>query len=95
MPTYMVLAQVDEREFQNPQELVAIWGEIRNDVEQLGGELLDSHALMGEHDFLIQYEVPDDDDAIQISMAIEGHGLDTQSMRAITTERLGELVDDL
>lgn len=95
MATYVVLATVDSTQFQNPQELVSIWGEIKNDVENLGGELLDSHALMGQYDFFLTYELPDDEAAIQVAIAIERYGLDTHSMRAISTDRLGELVDDV
>ena len=95
MSTYTILGDVNEQEFQNPQELVTIWGDIRNDVERLGGELLDSYALVGGHDYQITFEVEEEDAAIQISMAIERHGLDTTTMRAIPVDRLGELVEDI
>ncbi|QLG62901.1 GYD domain-containing protein [Halorarum salinum] len=95
MSTYIALADVNEQEFQNPQELVSIWGDIREDVEKLGGELLDSYALVGGYDFVVTFEVDEEDAAMQIAMAIERHGLDTQTMRAIPTDRLGELVDDI
>lgn len=48
MAIYTILADVSEDEFQNPQELVAIWGEIREDIERLGGELLDSYGLSAD-----------------------------------------------
>lgn len=95
MSTYTVLADVNEEAFQNPQELVAVWGEIRNDVERLGGELLASYALVGGFDYQLTFEVEEEDAALQISMAIERHGLDTQTMRATPVDRLGELVDDV
>ncbi|WP_313690916.1 GYD domain-containing protein [Halorarum halobium] len=95
MATYTVLANVDEREFQNPQELVSIWGEIREDVERLGGELLESYALMGGYDFLVTFQVDDEDAAMQIAIVIERHGLDTETMRAIPVERMGEIVEDV
>lgn len=95
MTTYTVLANVNEREFQNPQELVSIWGDIREDVERLGGELVDSYALMGEYDYRITIEVEDEDVAMQIALAIERHGLDTKTMRSLPIERVGELVEDV
>ena len=95
MATYTVLADVNEKEFQNPQELVTIWGDVREDIERLGGELLDSYALVGGYDFQLTFEVADEDAAIQIAMAIERHGLDTETMRALPIDRLGELVDDV
>lgn len=36
MSTYVALADVNESEFQNVQELAAIWGDVRADVEDLG-----------------------------------------------------------
>lgn len=95
MVTYTILADVNEQEFQNPQELVTIWGEIREDIERLGGELIDSYALIGGYDYRLTFEVTDEDTAMQIALAIERHGLDTQTMRAISIDRLGELVDDI
>jgi uncharacterized protein with GYD domain len=94
MSTYTVLADVNEREFQNAQELVTIWGDIREDVERLGGELVDSYALVGGYDFLVTFEVDDEDAALQIAVAIERYGLDTETMRAVPIERMGELVED-
>lgn len=95
MSTYAVLADVDERQFQNAQELVTIWGDIREDVERLGGELVDSYALVGGYDFLLTFEVDDGDAAMRIAIAIERHGLDTETMRAVPIERMGELVEDI
>ncbi|MBX0294479.1 GYD domain-containing protein [Haloarcula nitratireducens] len=95
MPTYSVLADVNEQEIQNAQELVSIWGDVQQDIEDLGGELLDSYALAGSYDFLLTFEVPDEDTVLQASIAIERYGLDTETMRAVPTERFGELVMDI
>ncbi|WP_135303156.1 GYD domain-containing protein [Haloarcula amylovorans] len=95
MPTYSVLADVNEQEIQNAQELVSIWGEVQQDIEEFGGTLLDSYALAGSYDFLLIFEVPDEDTVIQASIAIERYGLDTETMRAIPTDQFGELVQDI
>jgi len=95
MPTYTVLADANEAQFQNPQELVSIWGDVREDIERLGGELGESYALVGAYDFQLTFEVPDEEAALQIAIAIEGHGLDTETMRAVPIERMGELVEDV
>lgn len=95
MVTYTILADVNEQEFQNPQELATVWGEIRNDVERLGGEMTEGYALLGGYDFQLTFEVEEEEDAIQIALAVERHGLDTTTMRAFSVDRLGELVDDI
>ncbi|UIO98472.1 GYD domain-containing protein [Halobaculum sp. CBA1158] len=95
MPTYTVLADADEAQFQNPQELVSIWGGIREDIDRLGGELEDSYALVGGHDFMLTFEVDEEDAALQIALAIEGRGLDTETLRSIPIDRMGDLVEDV
>lgn len=95
MTTYTLLADINEQQFQSPQELGVIWGEIREDIERLGGEVLHSYVLIGTYDFQIMFEVEDEDAVLQISMAIQRHGLDTKTMRAVPADRLGELVNDV
>lgn len=95
MPTYITRIDVNENEFQNPQELIAVWGTIRNEIEELGGEVLQTYVVLGDYDFHLSFEVENGEDAFQVSQVIEGHGLDTETMRTLPVERVGELVDDL
>ncbi|WP_129115706.1 GYD domain-containing protein [Halegenticoccus tardaugens] len=94
MGTYSALVDVDESSFQNAQELATVWGEIRRDVEELGGELLDAYAVLGERDFLVLFEADDRDQAFKISIAMERYGLDTQTMEIIPVDDLGSIVED-
>ena len=41
------------------------------------------------------FEVESGEVAFQVSQAIERHGLDTETMRTLPVERIGELVDDI
>ncbi|QLH80772.1 GYD domain-containing protein [Halosimplex pelagicum] len=95
MPTYITEVDVHGSEFQNAQELVRIWGAIREEVEELGGEVVDTHAVLGDYDFLIVYAVDDEEQAFQVTQAIERHGLDTKTMQGLPIDRIGELVDDV
>ncbi|ADQ66761.1 GYD domain-containing protein [Halogeometricum borinquense] len=95
MPTYITHVDVDGDEYQNPQELASIWGSIREDVRQLGGEILDTHVVLGPYDFDVRFEVSDDWEAFQVTQVIERHGLDTETMQALPIERLGEVVEDV
>lgn len=95
MPTYIVQIDVNEDEYQNPQELVTVWGAIREDIEHLGGEIESTYAVLGSFDFHLVFTVPDGETAFQATQAIERHGLDTTSMRVLPLERIGELVDDI
>lgn len=95
MPTYIAQVDVNEDQFQNPQELITIWGTIREDVEQLGGEIVDTYAILGDHDFHVMFAVDSSETAFQVTQIIESHGLDTKTMEALPLDRLGELVDDV
>ena len=95
MSTYVVLADVRPEEFQNAQELASIWGEIESEIREAGGEPGESYAVAGEYDFLLTYDVEDTETAMKVVIAIERHGLDTQTMPAVPVGGLGEIVDDV
>lgn len=95
MAKFTVFADVVDGDFQNVQEWTTIWGDVREDVQRLGGEILDAYAVLGGHDFQITYEAADEEAAIRIAVAIERYGLDTDTHQLVSVDRLGELVDDI
>lgn len=95
MPTYIAQVDVNEDQFQNPQELISVWGTIREDVEKLGGEITDTYAVLGDYDFHVMFTVDSSEKAFQVTQAIESRGLDTKTMEGLPLDRLGELVDDI
>jgi len=95
MRSYMALVDVVDAEVQNAQELARIWGGLRNEIGERGGELRDAYAILGEHDYLLIFDAPDRDVALQISLVVERHGLDMQTMELIPVDRFGELVEDI
>lgn len=95
MPTYVAHVNVNEGEFQNSQELVSVWGSIREEIEELGGEVRETYVILGGYDFQVTFTVADGETAFQVSQIIERNGLDTKTLEAFPVERLGELVDDV
>lgn len=95
MPTYMILADVNEEEFQNPQDLTTVWGDVAADVEEIGGELRESYAVMGGYDFVLILEVDDTEDALQVAVAAERYGVDTETMQLFPVEQFSQIVDDV
>jgi uncharacterized protein with GYD domain len=91
----MALVDVVDAEVQNAQELARIWGGLRNEIGERGGELRDAYAILGEHDYLLIFDAPDRDVALQISLVVERRGLDMQTMELIPVDRFGELVEDI
>lgn len=95
MPPFICHVDVNHDAFQNPQEFVTVWGQIHEDIERIGGTVTGTYAVLGDYDFHISFEVDDAETAFQASQAIERHGLDTTTMRAIPLDRIGDLVDDI
>ena len=95
MPTYIARVDVREEEFQNPQELISIWGEIDESIEEIGGEIVSTYAVLGDYDFQVIFDVDDGEKAFQVSQILEGRGLDTTTLRALPIDRIGELVEDV
>ena len=94
MPTFVVLADVRGRAIQNPQDLGSLWGRIRTEIEDRDGVPRESYLVAGEYDFLLTYDAEDVEAAIEIAIAIERHGLETQTLPVIPIDRLGDLVED-
>ncbi len=95
MVRYASLVEADDRDVQNAQELASIWGEIRTEFEDHDAELLESYAIMGEHDFLVVFEVPDRDSAFKAALTMRRHGLSAQTMEVVDTDDFADIVGDI
>lgn len=95
MPTFAALVDVIEPEIQNAQEFVSVWGRISRDTEDIGGEVKETYALLGRHDFLVLFDAPDHEAAFQVAIAAERYGLDMETMVGIPVDRLGEIVEEI
>lgn len=95
MPTYASLVDASDRDVQNAQELASIWGEIQTEFEDHEAKLLDSYAILGEHDFLVTFEVPDSDAAFKAALTLRRHNLSAQTMEVVDTDEFAQLTDDI
>lgn len=95
MVRYASLVETDDRDIQNAQELASIWGEIRTEFEDHDAELLESYAIMGKHDFLVIFEVPDRDAGFKAALTMRRHGLAAQTMEIVDTDDFADLVGDI
>jgi len=94
MPTYITHVDVDDDQFQNSQEFASIWGTIREDIRDLGGEVEETYAVLGDYDFHVAFTVADSETAFQVTQVIERQGLDTETMEVLPLDRVGQLVED-
>ncbi|WP_254767293.1 GYD domain-containing protein [Salinilacihabitans rarus] len=95
MPAYVSLVDTADRDVQNAQELASIWGEIRTEFEEHEAELVDSYAILGEHDFLVIFEAPDREAAFRSALTLRRHDLSAQTMAIVDTADFAHYVDDI
>jgi len=68
----------------------------REVMYKLGAELKQWYLLMGQYDFALIVEAPDDETMAKLVLAIGSHGnIRTQTARAFTEEEFRQLVTDL
>ncbi|MFC6716850.1 GYD domain-containing protein [Natrialbaceae archaeon GCM10025810] len=95
MNRYASLVSVSDRDVQNAQELASIWGEIRTEFEDHAAELVDSYAVLGEHDFIVIFEASDRQGAYKSALTLHRHGLEAQTMEVLDTDEFAHLVDEI
>lgn len=95
MATYTIQASVVGEHVQNLQEWGETWGEIQQEIERLGGDIVQAYAVLGDYDFRFTFEADDEEAAMRIAVAVERFGLDTRTHQLVDIERLGDLVEDV
>jgi len=92
--TFVSLVDVSEPNVQNIQELASVWGQVRQELDDIGAEVRDSYAVLGEVDFIVIFEAEDMDTAFKSDVVLERHGLRVQTMEVTPTEHFAALVED-
>lgn len=92
---YVSLLEINQADPQNVQELAAIWGELENELAELGIEVEASYAVLGQVDFLVIYDAPGHDEAFQAGTIFERRGFDAQTLEVTPTADFATLVEDL
>lgn len=95
MATYVSLINATNRDVHNAQELAVIWGEITAELGEYDADLIDSYAVLGEHDFLLIFEVPNRESAFKTALTLHRHGLTAQTMEILNTDEFARLVEDI
>jgi uncharacterized protein with GYD domain len=92
---FVSLVDINDPTVQNVQELAALWGEIQQEFQEEGAEILDSYAVLGEVDFIVVFEAPSAEEAFKSAVVLESHGMSAQTMEVTPTEEFAELVTDV
>lgn len=92
--TYVALVDTTAATVQNVQEMASVWGEIRQEFEDVGATVHDAYAVRGRIDFLVIFEAPASATAFQADVILERHGLSVETMELLDTSSFARLVED-
>jgi uncharacterized protein with GYD domain len=92
---YALLAQLQTTEIQNPLELASMWGKITNECEEIGADVEDSYAVLGQFDFLIILDAPSRGNVLKAALIMERYGLDVQTMGILSIDQFADIVEDM
>lgn len=92
---FVALVDVNEPNVQNVQEMASVWGDVRQEFEEIGATIDESYAVLGAFDFLVTFEGPSTETAFKTDVILERHGLDVQTMAITDTADFADMVSDL
>ncbi|MBI5287825.1 MAG: GYD domain-containing protein [Chloroflexi bacterium] len=96
MATYVVLAKLTDQGARTMQDLSRRIENARSTFSALGAELKQLYFAMGEYDYVVIAEAPDDETITRVSLAVSGQGnVRTNSFRVFTEAEALKLVEGL
>jgi uncharacterized protein with GYD domain len=96
MPTYVTLIRFTQKGVEAIREGPARLDAARRAFQARGAKLKDFYLVTGRYDAVAVSEVPDDETAAKLSLAIASRGNSrTETLRAFTEEEYRRIVSDL
>ena len=96
MPTYITIANLTDQGIRNMKDLSRRLQNAEQQFAQMGAELKEVYLLMGQFDYIVIAEAPDDETMARITLAVAGQGnVRTQTTRAFNREEMLRVVEGL
>lgn len=96
MPTYITLANLTDQGVRTMKDLAQRLQNADQSFAQMGGQLRDVYLTMGQYDYVVLADAPDDATMAKIALTIAGQGnVRTQTLRAFDRKEMIELVEGL
>jgi uncharacterized protein with GYD domain len=93
MPSYLSLINWTEQGIANVKDSPERLDAAKQAIEAAGGRMIFFYMTMGEYDLATLVELPDDDAAASVLLALGGQGaIRTTTMRAFTEEEYRNIV---
>ena len=96
MPTYISLANLTDQGVRTMKDLAGRLQNAEQTFSQMGAQLRDVYLMLGQYDYVVIADAPDDETIARISLAIAGQGnMRTQTFRAFDRNEMMRLVEGL
>jgi len=96
MPTYVVLYKLTDQGIRNIKDAPQRIEEGIKAIEAVGGKVIGFYSVMGEYDYVGIGELPNDESAVTLALALGSQGnARTTTLKAFTKEEFAEIVKNL
>jgi uncharacterized protein with GYD domain len=96
MPTYVLLINWTDQGIRNVKDTIKRAEAFKSAVERSGGKMLDAYYTMGQHDFVATVELPNDESAMSILLALGVRGnVRTTTLKAFSLSEVEKVVSKL
>lgn len=96
MPTFISLVNLTEQGFKEVKDAPERLREFDEAAKELGGKLLGFYLVMGQFDYVVITEAPDDQTAARLVLGTIAKGsVKTQTMRAFSREEFEHIATGL
>ena len=96
MPTYVSLLRYTERGIANVKESPKRLDAFKDALKKAGGSLKSFYLTMGRYDIVAAYELPDDEAAAKVMLAVGSLGnIRTETLRAFTEDEFRKIIASL
>jgi uncharacterized protein with GYD domain len=96
MPTYISLSNLTDQGVRNMKDLARRLQNAEQTFASMGATLREVFLVMGQYDYVVIADAPDDETIARISLAIAGQGnVRTQTFRAFDREDMLAIVEGL
>jgi uncharacterized protein with GYD domain len=96
VPTYVILATLTDQGARTMQDLPQRLENAHATFNQFGAEMKQIYFAMGQFDYVVIAEAPDDETMTRVSLAVSGQGnVRTNSFRVFSEEEAKRIVEGI
>jgi len=93
MATYVMLVNYTQKGIENIKESPARLDAVKQAFQAMGGELKQFYLVLGRYDIVVVGEVPDDETAAKLALAVgSGGSVRTETLKAFSEDEYRNII---